>query len=122
QDAIYGGLEAPRRLALHKRIARMLAESGRLGEAASHYARCAQPGDSEATSVLLRALRETWARQTLAEAFVILGSLVDMLPPGDDRWIQVLDALPPNAEWAAADSRMDFDIGPGVLAFREIER
>jgi DNA-binding CsgD family transcriptional regulator/tetratricopeptide (TPR) repeat protein len=122
QEAIYERLEAPRRRALHQRIARVLAESDRLGEAASHYGRCAQPGDSEAISVLLRALRETWARQTLAEAFVILGSLVDLLPLGDVRWIQVLDALPPNAEWAAAESQMNFDIGPGVLAFQEIER
>jgi DNA-binding CsgD family transcriptional regulator len=121
QEAIYERLEAPRRRALHQRIARVLAESDRLGEAASHYGRCAQPGDSEAISVLLRALRETWARQTLAEAFVILGSLVDLLPLGDVRWIQVLDALPPNAEWAAAESQMNFDIGPGVLAFRQIE-
>jgi DNA-binding CsgD family transcriptional regulator len=122
QEAIYGSLESPPRRALHQRIARVLAESDRLGEAASHYARCAQHGESEATGVLVRALRDAWSRQTFAEAFIILGSLVGLLPSGDARWVDVLDALPANAEWASSYNRIAFDPAPGVLAFREIEK
>ena len=76
----------------------------------------------EAVTVLVRALAESWARQTYAEAFVILGSLLDVLPSGDRRWVDVLDAMPPDAGWAASYNRIAFDIGPGVAAFREIER
>ena len=72
--------------------------------------------------VLLRALRETWSRHTFAEAFVILGSLVTLLPPGDQRWVDVLDALPENVEWASSYNRIAFDTALGVTAFREIER
>jgi DNA-binding CsgD family transcriptional regulator len=73
-------------------------------------------------AVLVRALAESWARQTYAEAFVILGSLLDVLPSGDRRWVDVLDAMPPDAGWAASYNRIAFDIGTGVAALREIER
>ena len=53
---------------------------------------------------------------------MILGSLLDVLPSGDQRWVDVLDAMPPDAEWAASYNRIAFDIGPGVAAFSEIER
>src|SRR4029453_11796251 len=91
-------------------------------EAASHYGRSAERGDPEAIVVLLRALREAWCRHTFAEAFVILGSLVTLVPSGDQRWVEVLDALPPNAEWASSYNRIAFDTALGVVALREIER
>jgi ATP/maltotriose-dependent transcriptional regulator MalT len=122
QEAIYRGLMAARRRALHQRVARVLVESDHLGEAASHYGRYAQRGDGEAIVVLLRALREAWSRHTFAEAFVILGSLVTLLPSGDQRWVDVLDALPENPEWASSYNRIAFDTHLGVSAFREVER
>ena len=122
QEAIYHGLKASRRRALHQRVARVLVESDRLGEAASHYGRYAQRSDTEAIVVLLRALAEAWSRHTFAEAFVILGSLVTLLPSGDQRWVDVLDALPENAEWASSYNRIAFDTYLGVTAFREIVR
>ena len=122
QEAIYRGLSAPSRRALHRRVARVLVENGCLGEASSHYVRTAQRGDTEAIVVLLRALRETWSRHTFAEAFVVLGSLVTLLRPGDQRWVDVLDALPENVEWASGYNRIAFDTALGVTAFREIER
>ena len=122
QDVIYRRLPAPYRRALHQRVARVLVESDRLGEAASHYGRYAKRGDTEAIVVLLRALRRAWSTHTFAEAFVILGSLLTLLPSGDQRWVEVLDAMPPNAEWMSSYNRIAFDTAPGVMAFREIER
>ena len=122
QEAIYRSLHVSRRRALHQRVARVLVESDHLGEAASHYGRYAQRGDTEAIVVLLRALREAWSRHTFAEAFVILGSLVTLLRSGDQRWVDVLDALPENVEWASSYNRIAFDTDLGVTAFREIER
>jgi DNA-binding CsgD family transcriptional regulator len=122
QECIYAALDPAQRRALHHGFALALTASNRLGEAARHHARSAQRGDVEAVTVLVRALAESWARQTYAEAFVILGSLLDVLPSGDQRWVEVLDAMPPDAEWAASYNRIAFDIGPGVAAFLEIER
>ena len=122
QECIYAGLDSARRRALHHHVALALTASNQLGEAARHHARSAQRGDVDAVAVLVRAIAASWARQTYAEAFVILGSLLDILPSGDRRWVDVLDAMPPDAGWASSYNRIAFDIGPGVAAFREIER
>ena len=122
QECIYAGLDSARRRALHHEVALALTASNQLGEAARHHARSAQRGDVDAVADLIRAIAESWARQTYAEAFVILGSLLDILPSGDRRWVDVLDAIPPDAGWAASYNRIAFDIAPGVAAFREIER
>jgi ATP/maltotriose-dependent transcriptional regulator MalT len=121
RDTIYQSLGA-RRPALHRRMARALEASGRLGEAASHFARSAQPGDPEAVTALVRVLRHTWSQHTFAEAFVILASLADMMPAEDQRWIEVLDAMPHNPECASSYNRIAFDPAPGVRALRRIER
>jgi DNA-binding CsgD family transcriptional regulator len=122
QECIYAGLDSARRRALHHQVALALTASNQLGEAARHHARSAQRGDVDTVTGLIRAIAASWARQTYAEAFVILGSLLDILPSGDRRWVDVLDAMPPDAGWAASYNRIAFDIGPGVAAFREIER
>jgi DNA-binding CsgD family transcriptional regulator len=122
QECIYSALDPGQRRALHRQVALALTASNRLGEAARHHTRSAQLGDAEGVAVLVRALAESWARQTYAEAFVILGSILDVLPSGDRRWVDVLDAMPPDAGWAASYNRIAFDIGPGIAAFREIER
>ena len=96
---IYRGLSAAPRPSTSE--SRGLVKSGQLGEAA-RYGRYARRGDTEAIAVLLRVLTETWSRHTFAEAFVILGSLVTLLPPADERWVDVLDALPENVEWASS--------------------
>jgi DNA-binding NarL/FixJ family response regulator len=121
RDAIYQSLGA-RRPALHRRMARALEASGRLGEAASHFAWSAQPGDPEAVTALVRALRHTWSQGAFAEAFVILASLADIMPAEDQRWLEVLDAMPHNSEWASSYNRHAFDPAPGVSALRRIER
>jgi len=55
QEAIYEGISAGRRRAAHRRIGRALLATGRLGEAAAHFARSAQVGDDEAIAALAEA-------------------------------------------------------------------
>jgi DNA-binding CsgD family transcriptional regulator len=117
QEAIYEGLPPTRRRQLHRRLAGLLAAEGRLGRAASHHARSARPGDPEAIDGLLAALRQAERQGTLHESLAILGSLVDFLPRGDSRWLNVLDTLDRRAEWLS-EHRADADSAAAIQALR----
>ncbi|MGH2690101.1 MAG: hypothetical protein ACRDKW_15040, partial [Actinomycetota bacterium] len=93
QDVIYERIGGARRRVLHRSVARVLVEYGRLGESAAHFARSASPGDAEAIGALLAAVRQAEERGFHREALPILESLVELLPPGDGRWIEALDAM-----------------------------
>ena len=118
-ETIYEQLGAAARFSLHRQVGRALLVSGRLAEAALHFARCADRGDDEAIEVLLEALRQAEERGAYREALKILGGLVEILPSGDGRWLAVADALGA-AEWVA-DHRADADTRPAVSAMREID-
>ena len=49
--------------------------------------------------MLCRALRQAEDRGLYQEALTILGALLDILPEGDNRWLQVLDAMAWQADW-----------------------
>jgi DNA-binding CsgD family transcriptional regulator/tetratricopeptide (TPR) repeat protein len=93
QDVIYERIGGARRRVLHRSAARVLLEHGRLGESAAHFARSASPGDTEAINALLTAVKQAEDRGFHREALPILESLVELLPPGDGRWVQALDAM-----------------------------
>ena len=57
QEVVYGRIGPPRQRLLHRLIARSLLAAGRLGEAAPHFARSAEAGDTEA----IDALRDAFA-------------------------------------------------------------
>jgi class 3 adenylate cyclase/DNA-binding CsgD family transcriptional regulator len=99
QEAVYEAMAAGRRRQLHRLAGRTLMAAGRLAEAASHLARSAGVGDTEALAALIEALRQAEARQAQREGLVILASLVELLPPGDARWLDVADALSRQAAW-----------------------
>lgn len=122
QSAIYDQIGQPRRHALHRRVARMLVSSHRVDEAVPHFAIGADRGDREAVDMLVQALAEGWSRRTFAEAFVVLGSLDGLLPPGDSRWIDVLDAMPYDAEWSSVYNRIPIETSSGTAALRQIDR
>lgn len=121
QEAIYERIGAARRRALHRLVGRSLLAEGRLGAAAPHFARSADPGDGEAIAALLEALREAEARDSYREAFSVLRALLELIPPGDERWLDVLDAMSQTPEWAV-DHRADTDAYTGIAALREIDR
>lgn len=120
QEAIYEELGGSRRRALHRLVARALLAAGRLGEAAPHFSRSAQLGDPEAIEALCGAVRQAEERELYREALTILGTLVELLPRGDERWSEVLDALILQAEWVV-DYRADVHAAAGLPALRAID-
>lgn len=120
QEIIYQSLGGVRRRALHRQVGRELLAAGRLGEAAPHFARSADVGEQEAVGVLLDAVRQADKREAYREALALLGSLVDLVPAGDDRWLEVLDAMAWETEWIL-DHRADVNAVMGIRAMRAIE-
>jgi DNA-binding CsgD family transcriptional regulator len=120
QETIYEQIGGARRFAVHRRVARHLLVTGRLGEAAGHFARSGERGDDEAIAVLLEALRQAEQRGAYQEALGILSILVDLVPARDRRWESVADALSRDADWVV-DHRADADAQRAVAALREID-
>jgi class 3 adenylate cyclase/tetratricopeptide (TPR) repeat protein len=120
QEAIYRSIGGARRRALHRQVGRVLLAAGRLGEAAPHFARSAEVGEQEAITVLLDAVRQADKRQAYREALALLGSLLELIPAGDERWLDVLDAMAWQSEWIL-DHRADVNAVIGIRAMRAIE-
>jgi ATP/maltotriose-dependent transcriptional regulator MalT len=120
QEAIYQSLGATRRRAAHRQVGRSLLADGRLGEAAPHIARSAEPGDSDAIDALCSAVRQAESRHAYREALIILGSLAEVLPADDDRWLGVLDDMVLDADWIF-DHRADVYGSVAVPALRAID-
>ncbi|MGH9036330.1 MAG: AAA family ATPase, partial [Acidimicrobiia bacterium] len=118
QEAVYEAIGAARRRQLHRLVGRSLLTAGRLGEAAPHYARSAGMGDVEAIGVLRDALAQTEAREAHREGLAILGSLVELLPPGDERWMEVAASLSQQTAWV---HRGGAPAELGVRAMRAID-
>jgi DNA-binding CsgD family transcriptional regulator len=120
QATVYESIGLARRRQLHRQVGRTLLAAGRLAEAAPHYARSAQTGEPEAIGVLLDAVRHADKREGYPEALSLLGALVDLLPAGDERWVDVLDAMNWQADWLV-DHRADVNAIVGIRAMRAIE-
>jgi class 3 adenylate cyclase/DNA-binding CsgD family transcriptional regulator len=120
-EAIYQGISAGRRRRLHRDIGRGLLAAGRLGEAAPHFVASADPGDDEAVGVLREAVRAAEEAGSYREALTILGSLVELLPAGDARWADVVDALSWNAQWVT-NHRADVHAVVGIPALRAMDQ
>ena len=118
QEAIYEGVSAARRQAAHRAIGRALVGTGRLGEAAAHFARSAHVGDDEAITALSDAVREAERRHAYREAVIILSALAELLPSGDDRWLDVADVLSRQADWVYRGPSAE---AMSIRALREIE-
>jgi DNA-binding CsgD family transcriptional regulator len=120
QDAISTGIGAVRRRSLHRQLARGLRGAGQLAEAASHFVRCAETGEGEAIESLRDALRQAEERAAYREALAILAAVVELLPHGDSRWLDVAEAISWEAEWVI-DHQADAHTVMGVAAIREID-
>ncbi len=120
QEALYQATGGARRRELHRTVGRLLRAEGRLGEAASHFARAARPGDPDAISVLLEAVRQAEERQAFRESLALLRSLVQLLPSGDDRWLEVVDAIRWESNWVI-DQPAELDVALGIAALREMD-
>ena len=118
QESIYQGIGAARRRAVHRRVARGLRAAGRLDAAAPHFAQSAELGDGEAVEALSLALGQVANRQAYREALGILASLVEVLPTGDSRWLQVADTMSAQADWVY---RGGAHAELGIRAMREMD-
>jgi tetratricopeptide (TPR) repeat protein len=118
QEAIYTGMSGARRRAAHRAIGRVLVVAARLGEAAGHFARSAHVGDDEAITALRDAVRDAEQREAYREAAAILGALAELLPPGDERWLEVAGVLSRQADWVY---RGPAAAAMGIRALREIQ-
>lgn len=98
QDVIYDEMGSARRAALHAEAAQMMAASGRLGAAASHYA-LAGLRDEESVDALFLAMKQAGERDLYQEELAVLNTLLKVLPAGDQRWRRVLDSVTLQSEW-----------------------
>lgn len=120
EEAMYQRIGGARRRGLHRLIGRVLLAEGRLAEAAPHFARSAAVGDQEAIDALRGAVQQAEDRGSYREALTILDSLVDLVPPDDKRWLDILAALSWRAEWVV-DHRADSHAVLGIRAMRAID-
>jgi DNA-binding NarL/FixJ family response regulator len=120
RDVIYQATGGARRRVLHRQAARSLQRGGHLPEAALHFARSAERGDSEAVDVLLDAMRQAERREAYREALEFQAELVELLPADDARWLEVLDAMYERAEWLI-DHRAETNAPVAVKALRAID-
>jgi DNA-binding CsgD family transcriptional regulator len=120
EQAVYQRIGGARRRGLHRLIGRALLAEGQLGEAAPHFARSAEVGEQEAIEALLDAVRQAEERGAYREALTILDALVELVPPGDERWLDILNALSWDADWVV-DHRADAHALLGIRAMRAID-
>lgn len=121
QETTYDSIGTPRRRLLHREIGRTLLAAGRPSEAAPHFARSASRGDGEAIEALRQALREAEDRRAFREAMSMLAGLVDILPEGDKRWLEVGEVLSGEAEWAQYPNTSRADAELAIRALRAID-
>ena len=119
-DAVYARMGLARRKWQHREAARVLRTLGRDGEAARHFVRSADPGDDEAVVALRESIHAAEERGAFREALTMLGELVTLLPAGDTRWADVVDALRWDAQWVV-DHRADSHAALGVPALRAMD-
>jgi DNA-binding CsgD family transcriptional regulator len=120
RDAIYESTGRARLRVLHRQTARWLLSSGHLAEAALHFARSADKGESEAVGVLLDAIRQAEQREAYREALELQAELMELLPADDERWLEVLEAMYVRAEWLI-DHRAETHAPIAVGALRAID-
>jgi len=92
-DVLYDQVSGATRRVLHRRVAGTMLSSGQAELAASHFVRSARAGDAQAVDALIRQLRPADRRASHAEVWAIVPALIDLLPSGDERWLDLSDAL-----------------------------
>lgn len=121
REVVFESIGPARRRSVHRLVGRALLAAGRLGAAAPHFVRSAGVGDDEAIEALQNAVRQAEEKEAFQEALTLLNALVELLPSGDERWLNVVDALNWHAEWVL-DHRADAHAALGLEATRQIDR
>ncbi len=92
-DTLYGQMCGARRRVLHRHVAGILMASGRADSAAWHLVRSARVGDVQAIDALFGQLRDADRQGSHATVWAIAPALTDLLPAGDERWLEMSDAV-----------------------------
>ena len=92
-EILYRRVSGATRRVLHRRVAGAFLDAGKTEEAATHFIRSARAGDSQAIDALIRQVAQAGRRGSHAEVWAIVPALIDLLAPGDERWLDVSDAL-----------------------------
>jgi len=121
QETIYASIGTARRRLLHREIGRALLANGQAAEAAPHFARSASRSDAEAIEALRLALREAEDRRAFRETLAVMAGLVEILPEGDERWLQIADVISGEVEWAEQPDPSRADAELGIRALRAID-
>lgn len=121
REVIFESIGPARRRSVHRLVGRALLAAGRLGAAAPHFVHSAGIGDDEAIEALQNAVCRAEDQEAFQEALTILNALVELLPAGDERWLNVVDALSWQADWVL-DHRADAHAALGLEATRQIDR
>ncbi len=121
QETVYQTLGVTRRRALHRLLGRALRASGHVAESAPHFARSAVIGDDEAIAALLEAIRQAEEQEAYRESLALLSGLVEVLPKGDDRWLEAADAVAWQGDWISDRGRGDRLAVAAIRAVREID-
>jgi DNA-binding NarL/FixJ family response regulator len=115
REVLYGDIGAARRRVLHRRVAATLLASGRDEAAIPQYIRAARAGDGEAVVALIGLVRRSRQHGFDALAWRAVSALRDLLPAGDDRWNQVLDALAWRPNWGIVDRTEHYVVEIGAV-------
>lgn len=93
REVVYCDIGGARRRVMHQRVAATLLAGERAEAASWHYARAAQAGDGAAIAALIEMARGALRRGRCALAWQTIVTLLDLLPIGDERWLEVFDAV-----------------------------
>ncbi|MGH3785778.1 MAG: ATP-binding protein [Pseudonocardiaceae bacterium] len=120
QEVLYTDIGGARRRVLHRRVAGTLLESGWAQAAASHFVRAAQAGDNEAITALIEMAQRAQQRGLCSQVWKTVSTLRDLLPIGDERWLEVFDALFPRSNWGVIDRTEHFVVD--IAAVRRVRQ
>lgn len=103
REVLYSDIGGARRRVMHRRVAAALLEAGRTEAATSHFDRAARAGDGQAIDALIEMAHRAQQRGLCSQAWTIVSMLRDLLPVGDQRWLDVFDGLCRRSNWGIVD-------------------
>lgn len=121
RQALYADISGARRRIWHQRTAETLLSSGTPAAAAPPSGQSEQAGDDDTVDGLIEAAGKAERHGSHDKAWSAIQTLLDLLPSGDERWLDVLDALLWQHDWIVA-YRAERYATAGIAAMRRMEQ
>jgi DNA-binding CsgD family transcriptional regulator/tetratricopeptide (TPR) repeat protein len=103
REVLYSGIGGARRRVMHRRVAAALLEADRTEAARSHFDRAAWAGDGRAIDAMIKMAHRAQQRGLSSQAWATVSMLRDLLPIGDQRWLDVFGGLCRRSNWGIVD-------------------